>query len=74
MRYNIVHDMPGRIRVRSGSLAFDINQSYSIEYVLGKYQFIESVKSCHTTGSILIQYVQGKKAEVLKAIKEIDVG
>lgn len=73
MRYNIVHDMPGRIRVRAGSLAFDINQSYSIEYVLGKYQFIESVKSCHTTGSILIQYVKGKKAEVLKAIKEIDV-
>lgn len=73
MRYKIVHDMPGRIRVRAGSLAFDINESYGIEYVLGKCQFIESVKSCHTTGSILIQYTANKKDEVLKAIKEIDV-
>ena len=73
MKYKVIHDMPGRIRVRSGNLAFNINQSYAIEHVLGQYEFVQNVKTSHTTGSILVQYDTNKKNEILSAISEIDV-
>ncbi len=73
MKYKVIHDMPGRIRVRAGNLAFNINQSYAIEHILGQYEFVQNVKSSHITGSILVQYDADKKNEILSAINEIDV-
>ncbi|GAA0078608.1 heavy metal translocating P-type ATPase [Clostridium sp. CTA-5] len=73
MKYKIVHDMPGRLRVRCGEFAFSLEQSYSIEYVLKKSDYIEDVDACHVTGSILIFYNENFKEKVFEIISNINV-
>lgn len=71
MKYKIVHDMPGRIRLRCGGLAFSLDQSYSIEHVIRKSNFIKDVKVCHITGSILIFYNQVYKKQILELVSDL---
>ena len=52
MKYEIIHDTPGRIRLRCGEYAFSLDESYSIASVLEKYNYIKEVKTSHITGSM----------------------
>ena len=51
MKFKIVHDTPGRIRLRCGGYYFDKNQEKSLEKTILSEQYVESVKARH----ILIQ-------------------
>lgn len=68
MHYKIIHDMPGRIRVRCGQYAFLLEESYSIDYTLSKINYVKESKSCHITGSILIYYEENFRSDILNLI------
>ena len=73
MKYKIIHDMPGRIRLRCGGFAFSLEESYSIEHVLRKSNHISDVKASHTTGSILIFYNNECREKVLEVVSKIKI-
>lgn len=73
MKYKIVHDMPGRIRIRCGAYVFSLEQSYSIEHVLRKSKYIKEVKTSHTTGSILIYYDKEYKEKILNLVSKLEI-
>ncbi|WP_252225534.1 heavy metal translocating P-type ATPase [Clostridium sp. ZBS2] len=73
MKYKIVHDMPGRLRVRCGEFAFSLEQSCSIEYILEKSEYIEGTEACYVTGSILIFYDEDYKDEILELLSKIKI-
>lgn len=73
MKYKIVHDMPGRIRIRCGGTAFSLEQSYSIEHVLRKSNYIKQVKASPTTGSILIFYDEKHREQILKLVSKLKI-
>ena len=73
MKFKIVHDMPGRIRVRCGQYAFSLDESISLEYVLKRNSYIEDAKASHLTGSILIYYKEENKKYILNIIRGIKV-
>ena len=68
MNYKVIHDMPGRIRLRCGQDAFTLDDSYNIEYTLENNNFIENVTASYITGSILIYYNEGFKESVLDLV------
>ena len=45
MKFKIVHDTPGRIRLRCGGYYFDKNQEKSLEKTILSEQYVESVKA-----------------------------
>lgn len=71
MKYVIVHDMPGRIRVRCGKYAFSLKESISIEYILKRNSYIEDVEASYLTGSILVYYKKDKKDDILESISKL---
>lgn len=71
MNYMIVHDMPGRIRVRCGQYAFSLEESYGIDYGLSKSGYVKESKSCHITGSILIYYEENFRNQILNLISKL---
>lgn len=72
MKYKIVYDSPGRIRVRCGSDAFKKTQEQSLENTLACQANIISAKACSVNGSILIHYSGENKEFVLNKIKQLD--
>ncbi|AKA68077.1 heavy metal translocating P-type ATPase [Clostridium scatologenes] len=73
MKYKIIHDMPGRIRVRCGQFAFSLEESYKIDYALSRNGYVEEVNSCHITGSILIYYKESSKMRVLELVSKLNL-
>lgn len=73
MEYKVVHNMPGRIRVRCGQYAFSLKESCKIEYVLKKLSYIKEVKASHLTGSILVFYENDNEKNVLDAVSNIEL-
>lgn len=72
MQYKIIHDMPGRIRLRCGNRAFTKKQGYSVEATLLDLPYIYSVKTSYVNGNILICYETGKKDLVLNTVRDIN--
>lgn len=56
MKYLIIYDKPGRIRVRMGQYAFTREQGYGIENLLSREKGICSVETSSSNGGILIHY------------------
>ena len=73
MNYKVIHDMPGRIRLRCGQDAFTLDDSYNIEYTLENNNFIENVTASYITGSILIYYNEGFKESVLDLVSNLSL-
>ena len=72
MKYQIVCNQPGRLRVRFGMYAFTKEQGYGIEEMLNCKAGIERVEASSKNGSLLICYNEGvRKAEILKLLKEL---
>lgn len=68
MKYTIVSDLPGRIRLRCGAYAFDEEQSFSVMAHLQALPYVERVKASHLTGSILLFYTEGFRGSVIRAV------
>lgn len=71
MKFKIVHDTPGRIRLRCGGHYFDKNQEKSLEKTILSEHYVESVKAKSVNGGILITYQSDYRQELLNYIKGI---
>ena len=71
MKFKIVHDTPGRIRLRCGGYYFDKNQEKSLEKTILSEHYVESVKAKSVNGGILITYQSDYRQELLNYIKGI---
>ena len=73
MNYTIVHDMPGRIRLRCGRCAFTDRQGLGIEQVLMQQSFVKEVRASSINGSLLIFYEIDKRHIVLNCIDHLSI-
>lgn len=73
MRYKIVYDKPGRLRVRCGSDVFEKTQEIPLCAVLSGLPYVYSAKASHINGSILIYYNEDFRSEILGEISKISV-
>ena len=71
MRYNIVYDSPGRLRVRCGQYAFSKLQEQNLKEQVSQLSGVESVEASSVNGSILVRYNGDKKADILTFISRI---
>ena len=56
MQYKVMKDMPGYLRVRYGSLAFDKEQGYGIAEALRRVGGVNDVVTAPANGSVLVRY------------------
>ncbi|MCL2217641.1 MAG: heavy metal translocating P-type ATPase [Defluviitaleaceae bacterium] len=59
MRYKIVYDKPGRLRLRMGWAAFSTEEGYGIEEMLLAYPWVKSAEASHVNGGLLVHYESG---------------
>lgn len=72
MRYNIVYDKPGRLRLRMGQGSFSEEQGYGIETLLLSGAEVLSVEASSINGGILVCYEPGCRDRVLTVINRLD--
>jgi len=71
MRYKIIYDNSGRLRLRMGQGVFSSSQGYGIEKLLTAQKSITSAEANSINGSILIHYKTGYRAFVLAVIDDL---
>lgn len=72
MKYRIIYDSPGRLRLRSGSRAFLKEQESGIVSMLVGITGVETVQASAVNGGILIYYSGNARNEILETVSEID--
>lgn len=72
MRYSIISDLPGRIRVRFGGYAFDKELESSIVELTMVNSFILSAEAHSANGGLLIYYKKDSRREVISFIESLD--
>lgn len=72
MRYKIVYDNYNRIRVRCGDYVISRGQALSIENDLKNSGYALNAEVNHKSGSILVNYQDGKRSEILRYIESLD--
>lgn len=72
MRYRIVSDYPGRIRVRFGGYAFDKSLESCIQKVTEANPFILSAEVHYANGGLLICYKKDRRHDVISFIESLD--
>lgn len=65
MRYKIVYDRPGRMRVRCGAGVFTAEQGYGIADLLREGADAHKVEVCPINGSVFICYPESNRQTVL---------
>lgn len=77
MKFKVIYDGEGRLRLRCGSAAFTRRQGYGIASIIGRELYVMDVATSPENGGILITYDRPeKKDELLKivaGIKKSDV-
>lgn len=73
MKADIVYDSKGRLRFRSGQLAFEKRDEKRIEQELLKYEYITSVKAASANGGILVMYNGDNRSRIVDIIRKLDV-
>ena len=71
MKYSTVYDGKGRIRVRYGSRAFDKYSAMGFTDYLKTFEYISDVKVSTSNGSVLINYSDDSKAEVISLLDNV---
>ena len=71
MKYQIIYDQPGRLRLRSGMYAFTEQQGYSLAALLRQNPAVLSVEVTYRNGGILIYYKDGYRDAVLQLVSSI---
>lgn len=72
MRYNIISDYPGRIRVRFGGCAFDKSLESCVKKLVETNIFVLSAEVHYANGGLLIYYKKGCRNEVIGLIESLD--
>ena len=71
MKYQIIYDQPGRLRLRSGKYAFTEQQGYHLAAQLRENPAVLSVEVTYRNGGILLYYKKGCRNEVLQLVSSI---
>ncbi len=72
MRFKIVYDTPGRLRVRCGKDVFSKLQSTSLEAQICAFPGVISAKASYANGGLLINYGGNIREQLLEEIKSIN--
>lgn len=72
MRYKIISDNPGRIRVRFGGYAFDKALESRIRELTEANSFVLSAEVHYANGGLLIYYKKNYRSEVISFINGLD--
>ena len=72
MRYSIISDLPGRIRVRFGGYAFDKELESSIVELTMVNSFVLSAEAHSANAGLLIYYKKDSRREVISFIESLD--
>lgn len=73
LEYRIVHDIPGRMRIRYGCYRFSRNKALALHFALCKWDMVESADVNERTGSILFTYSADKRAALIDKINSLDI-
>ena len=68
MRYKIIYDKPGRLRLRMGHYAFDAEQGYGIEELLLSQPGVLTAEATSINGGLLICYKENCRRDILDII------
>ena len=71
MKYQIIYDQPGRLRLRSGMYAFTEQQGYSLAALLRQNPAVLSAEVTWRNCGILIYYKEGCREEILQLVSSI---
>lgn len=69
MKFNIICDRPGRLRVRSGRYAFTKEQGYGLEELLCGIEGVSSVCANSANGGVLVLYDNNARDCILDMLK-----
>lgn len=73
MKFKIVSDISGRLRIRCGKYYFEETMLLAIERHFLTLPFVTQASANHHNGSILFLYDSGSRRELLNAIKALHV-
>lgn len=73
LEYRIVHDIPGRMRIRYGSYRFSRNKALALHFALCKWDMVESADVNERTGSILFTYSVDQRDALIDKINSLDI-
>jgi hypothetical protein len=71
MKFSIIHELPGRIRLRCPRNAFTETEALVIGALLETHAEILRAVASHRSGSLLIHY-EGERSTILKAVRRLD--
>ena len=71
--YQIVHDMPGRMRIRYGKYTFSKTAAIGLSYELERWKMVNKVEANDITGSILFIYDKNRRRELLALIRQFEI-
>lgn len=73
LEYQIVHDIPGRMRIRYGRYRFSRNKALALHFALCKWDMVESADVNERTGSILFTYSVDQRDALIDKINSLDI-
>ena len=73
LEYQIVHDIPGRMRIRYGRYRFSRNKALALHFALSKWDMVESADVNERTGSILFTYSVDQRDALIDKINSLDI-
>ena len=73
MKFQIIRDMPRRLRLRAGAYSFSDELGLAIEETLEKEDFIIKARSNGENGSLCIEYVPGTREKVLESLRKLNL-
>ena len=73
LEYRIVHDIPGRMRIRYGRYRFSRNKALALHFALCKWDMVESADVNERTGSILFTYSENQRDALIDKINSLDI-
>ncbi len=73
MKYSIVCDQPGRLRIRFGKYVLEKEQCYGLAELLLSFHDVKNVTANHKNGSVLIVLNDRAKKEILEVILRLNL-
>jgi len=72
MKYRIIYDKPGKLRVRFGQYIFTKKQGYGLEETFAKIPGVASVEANSANGGILIRYKGSIRQQLLEMLGSLN--
>lgn len=71
MKFNIVSDLPGRMRLRYGANVFTAELESAVTAYFKELPYVKGASACYHTGSVLLQYDFNARRDLLFAARDI---